>query len=440
MAAPSATPLIRPSVATTLEVELNVEPSVLTLPSLDVLLDKLAADGVTTISTAANWSALQPQSDRLPSWSQLDRLVDHARARGLKVRLRLGTTPAWLHPERVAGVPAAEAQWYPPVSDAELARWQQFVTEVVTRYGGRLFGVETWNEPNEDMFWKPSPEPTQFAGVLRATYLAVKAVQPALPVTSGGISHNDVGFLRQVYTALKAYYPDAANQNWFFDILGVHPYSGDRSPDETTPKVTHAGRFGLIDENFSGMTLMRDAMAEAGDPGKKLWISEYGFSTDGTPWSGPVADDRRALFLLRAFNRLDASGQVVGLGWYHSYPTPWDAPGYDILGPDLQETVTYKALKQVTGVAPRLRLSVPVAVGSTLRGVLQISGRTFSGVSSMTHAELYANGRLVATGNSSGVTWNSGELSNGAYTLLLAAYSSDGKTWSSRPVGVTIHN
>ncbi len=415
--------------------ELDVQPSALTPDELVTLLDRLRASGIRVISTGVNWGAVQLEPAAPYQWAGLDRLVTLARERNLMVRFRVAGTPGWLHPG-LTGVPAGDVQWYPPVGAVELAGWSTFLTDLTARYADRLAGVEIWNEPNESWFWKPQPDAAGFAALQRASYLAVKQVAPDLTVTSGGLSHNDLGFLGAYYDAAAAY-PDAAANRWFFDQLGLHPYSGDRSPDLLTDRARYQGASGPMDENFLGMSRMVKLTATREGAAKQVWISEFGYSTVSNPWFSGVPDSRRAYFLARAYELAQRAGFVDGLGWYHSHPTPWDPPGYDILTAT-GETETFAQLARTTGARPPTTTLVS-PVGSSTRGVVRVSGNRVGLRSAPALMELYVDGALVASG-SRALSWDSRSIGNGGHTVQIVAWESTGTMHLGPALRTTVQN
>ena len=117
------------------------------LPSND-LLDMSDDLGVGWIRVDANWLQLQPTASTF-AWSEMDRVVDEANTRGLRVYMTLAYTPDWVPVEVTGG--DAETNNDVPTTSTE---WVAFVEAAVARYSARgvtHFGI--WNEPNLDHFW-----------------------------------------------------------------------------------------------------------------------------------------------------------------------------------------------------------------------------------------------------------------------------------------------
>jgi hypothetical protein len=255
------------------------------------------------------------------------------------VRLQAEQMPLWA---RDPGDPTGP--WVPPRSAREVAGFAGFVSDLAKHYGSKVSYIEIWNEPNISDFWSTGPDPTEFAALLKASYLAIKAASPTTMVVSGGTSRNDVGFVSQTYTALANLGGDVAN-HYYFDMLGVHPYAGNRSPLVDSPAWVYDSTFGLMDENFSGYQRLIALMDAHGETSKQIYITEYGLST--VEWSGypPVTDATRAKYLTEAYSLISSNPRVFGMSWFYLLTTPWDGPGFALLNTQLQPSASFEALE-----------------------------------------------------------------------------------------------
>ncbi len=331
------------------EVTLGLNPTELTDAELERSLDLAVDAGVTQIQSGATWWYLN--RDRQPrdyDWTDLDRLLNAAEARDLRVVLRLSGSPGWVHGEPISeGTPPLETIWRPPVySEDQLRHWGDFVADVVSRYGVRVAFYELWNEPNGVDFWRPDPDPAGFASLLRTGYLRAKHADPEVLIANGGLSRNDLGYLETLYEELRNTYPDAEDNGHFFDILGVHPYSRDVAPTTVTDDLVTSGEFGVIDENFTAFTRMHDVLVDHGEGDKLLYLGEYGFSTTRT-WMDPVPDERRARYLVEAFTIAERHPYVMGLNWYDFLTYDDTQAGWAIVDGDGRPTATFEALREL---------------------------------------------------------------------------------------------
>jgi len=316
---------------------------VITDAELALLMDEAKSAGADGVDMQADWWIIEPQ-DNSYRWSYTDRFVQFAEARGLKVGFQITAAPPFA---RQSG--GDYGMWDPPRTATELGYWHDFIFDLVSRYGTRVFRYEMWNEPDHPTFWKPERSPAEYAALMREGYLAAKAANPSVRVTCCALSGNDIGFLEAVYAETGKYADAEANDN-YFDELSVHPYSfaGSTQVAPDDPEHTFQGVFGLVNSNFWGYRKMRDILVDHGDSHKKIYIGEFGYSTKPS-WTPPITDEQRAVWLKKAFEIANqSSGYLSGLEWYSYYSDT--GRGFNIfdLATD-QKTLTFKALAEVAG-------------------------------------------------------------------------------------------
>lgn len=304
--------------------------------TVDALVRKAKAAGASVISTATSWSDLQPAAHGPLAWTYLDETIDAAHRAGLKIRLQVSGMPRWAAAGRSRpGTPSRQA----PHTATQRRRWVRFIARLVRHERHRVQYLEVWNEPNDADSWAASPR--AYAELLAATYPVVHHIDPAMKVVLGGLSLNDAGYLQRLYAAIRA----VAGTTRVFDVLGVHPYTGDRDPGIDDPAaVNRHGRFGLVDGNFVGYRRLHRVMTAHGDGALPIYIGEFGYSTK--PWNGnpPLPDRTRARYLTRAFETATCTPYVEALSWYYLEPTPWDAPSWTLLDRHGRPNLTYHAL------------------------------------------------------------------------------------------------
>jgi hypothetical protein len=307
------------------------------------LLDKAANAGADSIRVTLPWDHLEYAGDEQYEFAWLDNFLAAAEARNLKVRGQVSGAPPWVSPCSV---------WEPPVGSTDLNAYQDFMFDVVSRYGTRISSYEIWNEPNLADFWQcRSVNPTEYAAMLRSAYLGAKAANPNVTIVGGALSQNDIGYLERMYTALRAY-PDAAANDDFFDALGVHPYAAKNgialAPDADPAQANYTTAFGQKNSAFLGIDYMRATLDRHGDTHKPVWIGEFGYSTDNT-WMLAVPDDVRADYLKTAYSLTDQRPWIIGLCWYNYYETDRGFTIYDYATG--QETLTFQAFREVASEA-----------------------------------------------------------------------------------------
>lgn len=293
----------------------------------DRVMDRLSRAGAGWVRVDVGWSTLQPtRSDTFEQWyvDLIDEVLASAREHDLKVILMFWRTPSWGSPEGHPYTPPDDVTAYAEAVGRAAQRWQHLVD-----------AWEIWNEPNFDGYFHGADAGT-YTRLLCAAYPAVKAYTDA-PVLFGGIMYNDHEWLREAY--------DAGAQDCF-DGLATHPYVGpsDAAPD--TPAVGQIWR-------LTSTPAMREVMKEHGDRGKKIWITELGWSTgtdnEGNTWDRPVSREQQADFLARAVALIRADYPYVGpIIWYRDVDGPTDhyKDGFGLLNPDLSPKPSLKAFRQ----------------------------------------------------------------------------------------------
>lgn len=284
----------------------------------------------------------------------------------------------------------------------------------------------------------------------------------------GGLSRNDLGYLNAYYSAAGGY-SDAASKSYFFDVMGVHPYSSVNattpeepiSPDRNTSSAEFSGTYGTVDQNFLGIKRIKSAMDAKGDTGKLLYLGEYGFSTT-TTFMQAVPGWQRALYLKRAYMLARDLPYVKGMSWFAYHPSYSVPPEWTILSQNdpttgqrattfqpnqpFQETMTFRALKQVTGAETGgaiVTLSPPGSNCSVSR-TYKVDPTT-TNMGEAPSWDLYVDGvRQTSYGNQVPFNWNTTTVGDGDHALMVVAYpqqgSQAGSVWPSNMITLTVDN
>ncbi|MDQ6905520.1 MAG: glycoside hydrolase family 5 protein [Chloroflexota bacterium] len=255
-----------------------------------------------------SWAAMEPQRGnfRSATAAQLDQFVGGASVKGVKVMLSVVKSPDWIG-----------ANGGLPTRTQDFTDFMGFLTQ---RYAGRVQAYEIWNEENYAVETGGRVNVAAYLPVLKAGYQAVKDADPTAVVVFGGltptgitnptIALNDVDYLRQIYAF------NGGEVKQYYDVLGAHPGSNCNPPDTswpdspaTTPCGTDpdGGRSYTKDNSFYFKRILeiRKVLEDAGEGGKKMWLTEFGWTTanqaPGYGYGKFVSEQQQAQYLTRAF-------------------------------------------------------------------------------------------------------------------------------------------
>lgn len=255
--------------------------------------------GVDVVRLDMGWSAVQPEDAEGYDWRDYDYLMDLGERSGFDLFPVLGYSSTW---SSSAGffTPDSESVFFPP----DTSEYAWFNYQAAKRYGDRVRAWQVWNEPNNEYFMLPEPDPVVYTEMLREAYLAIKYADPDSVMVMGGLSNDTfhsvspTGFLEDVY---------AEGGGDYFDVASRHPYT-------TTTEGSSALRNRLAE--------VRNVMSENGDAEKPLWVTEFG----ATATPGDALEYRQQAELLPA--SLDVMGGVEGVpvAFWYSFRDTGDDP------------------------------------------------------------------------------------------------------------------
>jgi Cellulase (glycosyl hydrolase family 5) len=167
-------------------------------------MDAAKEAGATWVRVAFLWYSVEWSRGQW-DWHYFDYVTEEATARGLKIVATLMGTPQWAATDGIFafGVP-------------EMAAWETFVTNTVTRYPG-VTHWEILNEPNYSQYWRGTP--AQYAELLVRASQRIKSVNPSAMVLLGGLADDDSlpqDFLDRILS--DSTYPVGLH----FDVHNIH--------------------------------------------------------------------------------------------------------------------------------------------------------------------------------------------------------------------------
>jgi hypothetical protein len=264
-------------------------PEYLDPPTRNRELDSVAAMGAKWVRFDVKWSDVQWDGPTVFNWSKYDPLVDEARSRGLRVLANLAYSPSWARP-------AGTSDKFGPDTDARRHAFATFAEQAVRHFAGRVSDWELWNEPNIPMFWAPRPSAGAYAALIREAYSRMKTTDPNAYVVAGGTSPaSSDGTAVDEVEFLSAVYGNGGGGH--FDGWSHHPYTVD-------PSLAHLDNAWW---QLAGTTpSIRSVMVARGDGAKRLWGTEFGPPTSGTPYAvseaGQAAQVNEAYTLWRGYS------------------------------------------------------------------------------------------------------------------------------------------
>ncbi len=305
-------------------------------------MDSAKAAGVPWVSVAARWSDLQPvaggalgpDGPGAAAWNTLQGQVTYAHSIGLRTMVGFTSAPAWAN----GGSTANSA---PPTADGRAA-YAAFFRDLSARLGPYIDAYSPWNEVNQLEYWNPT-DPAGYAELMKATYPAIKSGDPTGIVVSGSVYAKGTAFdfLRSAY---------AAGLKGNFDVLGWMLFSASQ-PEDPPPPGRNAPQ-----PTLPSMLDVR-AFLNSVDPGKPIWIVEYGYSTCKQPDYGfiCVSEAQQADYLARAYTYMRRNLSVDRLFWYQmrdARQTPYLESNFGILRNDFSVKPAFAAMQS-------LRVTVP---------------------------------------------------------------------------------
>ncbi len=320
-----------------------------TQAQINQTLDTLQSIGVQDVRVFIPWIYVEP-AQGVYNWSSIDMVIQAAQARNMGVMAEVASTPLW-----EGSSTAILGAGTPNPTD-----YASFVTQVAKRYGTAISAYDIWNQPNYVLFADPI-DPVAYAALLKAAYPAIKAVNPSATVvagalgsliTFGNITMDPTTFVQQMLAA------GAAN---YFDALSFHPYHAS---------LPFSQGLGVPYSPLTQLNTIHDLMTQYGDGLKKIWITEFGASTND------VSPQTQADLIK---NLLDTWQTIAYAGPVFIYTAQDGVPGADGYGiwnadwtPKLAVAVVQQAIQQYSSSTAACDIgSIIGSIGSTIGSFVQ---------------------------------------------------------------------
>jgi polysaccharide biosynthesis protein PslG len=264
------------------------------LPS-EALFQRLKRGGVDSLRFPIEWSSVE-SVEGLPDWGYDDSLVAGSVASGIEPLPFVTGAPSWAI--RQVSVNRAAHSFAPrnlPVTGAQRSGWQRFLREAVGRYGpgGAFWSMhpelpyrpiriwQIWNEANFKYF-VARPNPAEYGKLVKLSYSTIRGVDPGARLILSGLyaePKEATGRYRKMRPRpallatefLKRMYRSTPGIKRKFIGIALHPYSVYYR--ELGPEIER----------------VRKVLRQLHDPGKGLWVTEVG-------WSSQPPEGRQNLF------------------------------------------------------------------------------------------------------------------------------------------------
>jgi hypothetical protein len=256
-------------------------------------LDEISGLGAKWLRVVLYWKGVAPSpnsakrpafDERDPAaydWTQYDRAIGDARARGFNVLVTVsGPVPTWATGRH-------SGHTYKPSA----TRFERFVTAVGRRYGGEINTWSVWNEPNHPQFlgpqfvkgkayspglyrnlWRAAVRGLKASGNGRDTMLAGETAPRGTPRVVSPIS-----FVRGFFTR--------GGGSMGVDGWAHHPYTTRSGPFFKPPNRN--------DVTIGVLSRLTRALDQETRNGLRVYLTEFGIQSKPDPYVG-VAEDRQA--------------------------------------------------------------------------------------------------------------------------------------------------
>ncbi len=271
-------------------------------------LRALRATGATVARSDALWEAAEPTAPaggvHRYDWSFDDAIAMALAEHGLQWLPIIDYTAPWA--QSVAGVdhsPPASVTDYAAYAGAFAARYGAggaFWRDHPDLTAAPVDTYEIWNEPDNQAFWRPTPDAGRYADLYTAARNAIAAVDPAASVIVGGLTH-----VASFLPAMLAARPDLRGH---IDGIGLHPYGAN--PFAVLANVAEARR----------------VLAAVGLDAVPLYITEVGWTTDPPSHPNYLPERLRPGYITSTLAALGHVNCGVAATVFYTWVTPQRDP------------------------------------------------------------------------------------------------------------------
>ena len=214
------------------------------------------------------WASIERGQNQF-DWTKLDDAVDTAQENGVDdILMVLAGTPSWATDDPSSGGAAGVLPGAAGMPKT-LADWDDWVTQVATRYKGRITAYQPWNEANLTTFSTGSAK--EMAQLTKHAYDIIKKIDPSAVVVAPSTGTRLGGPFKKFY---PEYLRELGALGWPVDVWSAHTYPAS---------------LGTPVERAALVQLYTSVLAEGKAPDKPIWDTENNFGLAGP---GPLNPDQ----------------------------------------------------------------------------------------------------------------------------------------------------
>lgn len=251
----------------------------------DARLASMKADGVRCVRIDVEWRGSEKREGAY-DWSHYDPSVLAITKHGMEPVIIGGYASEWS-----AEKPDCASVLCAPANTAVGAQqYGNFAGATARHYCNSPYGVqafEVWNEPNLGKYW-PKPNPAHYTDVLMAAYTAIKEACPGTTVLLGGLAKpgSTTDFIEPL-EFLEGVYKSGGKGS--FDAVSYHAYIPGAPSNWTSSDA------------WGQMVAMHELMAREGDGNKKIWVTEFAYSSSHVGVAAQADYLEQAVTLFRSY-------------------------------------------------------------------------------------------------------------------------------------------
>ncbi|GAC1649347.1 MAG: hypothetical protein NVS4B8_22930 [Herpetosiphon sp.] len=217
----------------------------------------------------------QETADHQLVTEQLDKVVEAAKAKNLKIMFSVLASPSWATSNGGSGLPSRQ----------HFGDFASFLTRLAQKYQGKVQAFEIWNEQNYAKENAGTVAPASYyVDLLAVAYDALKTVDQNIIVVAGAptptaTNRNDIAVDDLIYFDQMFANPKFWAKS---DVVGAH-FSGTLNPpDAYAPNGPGPGWQGNSEFYFTRAEELHKHMVQSGFGDRQVWLTEFGWATTNT--------------------------------------------------------------------------------------------------------------------------------------------------------------